>query len=55
MTIHLGGPTGAELLNSNTFNGVETRIFDVPALDTGQYSFVCSIHPTTMIGTLTAQ
>ena len=36
------------------FNGVETRTYDVPALDAGAYAFVCTVHPT-MIGTLTAQ
>ncbi len=37
------------------FNGIETRVYDVPALDQGTYSYVCIVHPTTMIGTLTVQ
>jgi plastocyanin len=54
VTIHLGGSTGAELFKGTIFNGVETRTYDVPALDAGQYAFVCTVHPT-MIGTLNAQ
>ena len=54
VAIHLGGPTGAELFKGPVFNGVETRVYDVPALDAGSYSFVCTVHPT-MVGTLTAQ
>jgi plastocyanin len=54
VTIHLGGSTGAELFKGTVFNGVETRTYDVPALDAGQYAFVCTVHPT-MIGTLNAQ
>lgn len=54
VTIHLGDATGAELFKGEIFNGVETRTYDVPALDAGTYAFVCTVHPT-MIGTLTAQ
>ena len=54
VTIHQGGATGAELFKGAIFNGVETRTYDVPALDAGQYTFVCTVHPT-MVGTLNAQ
>ena len=54
VAIHQGGPTGPELFKGEIFNGVGTRTYDVPKLDAGQYSFVCSVHPT-MTGTLTAQ
>jgi plastocyanin len=54
ITIHLGGATGAELFKGTVFNGIETRTYDVPALDAGEYAFVCTVHPT-MIGTLNAQ
>jgi plastocyanin len=54
VSIHQGGPTGPELFKGEIFNGVGTRTYDVPKLDPGQYSFVCSVHPT-MTGTLTAQ
>ena len=55
VTLHLGGPTGSLLFQGTVFNGVETRVYDVPALDPGTYAFVCIVHPTTMIGTLTVQ
>jgi len=42
------------LFKGAIFNGVETRTYDVPALDAGQYAFVCTVHPT-MVGTLNAQ
>jgi len=54
VTIHQGGPTGPELFTSQPFNGVATRAYNIPALDAGAYSFVCTVHPT-MVGTLTAQ
>jgi plastocyanin len=54
VSLHLGGSTGAELFKGPIFNGVETRTYDVPALDAGQYAFVCTVHPT-MIGTLNVQ
>jgi len=54
VAIHLGGSTGAELFKGTIFNGIESRTYDVPALDAGQYAFVCTVHPT-MIGTLNAQ
>ena len=54
VAIHLGGSTGAELFKGAIFNGIESRTYDVPALDAGQYAFVCTVHPT-MIGTLNAQ
>jgi hypothetical protein len=36
------------------FNGVETRIYEVPALPAGAYPFLCTVHPS-MAGTLTLQ
>ena len=54
VALHQGGPTGPELFKGTVFNGVETRTYDVPALDAGAYSFVCTVHPT-MVGSLTAE
>jgi len=54
VSLHQGGSTGAELFKGAIFNGIETRTYDVPALDAGAYAFVCSVHPT-MIGTLNVQ
>ena len=45
---------GTELFKGTVFRGVATQTYDVPALAAGQYSFVCTVHPT-MIGTLTGQ
>jgi plastocyanin len=54
VALHLGSATGAELFKGAIFNGVETRTYDVPALDAGAYAFVCTVHPT-MIGTLNVE
>ena len=54
VTLHTGGAQGPEIFKGTIFNGVETRAYDIQALDAGQYSFVCSVHPT-MIGTLNVQ
>ena len=54
VSLHLGGSTGAEVFKGTIFNGIESRTYDVPALDAGAYAFVCTVHPT-MIGTLNAQ
>jgi len=54
ISVHQGGPTGAELFKGEIFNGVGERTYTVPALDPGAYSFVCSVHPT-MVVNVTAQ
>jgi len=54
ITLHLGGATGAELFKGPIFNGIETRVYSVPALDAGAYAYVCTVHPT-MVGTLTVK
>jgi len=54
VAIHRDSPTGPEVWKGDIFNGVETRIYQVPALDAGTYGFACSVHPT-MTGTLTAR
>ncbi len=37
------------------FPGVGTRDYIVPALEPGEYRFVCDVHPDTMVGTLVAE
>ena len=54
ISLHLGDVNGAELFKGTIFNGVETRVYEVPALDAGAYAFVCTVHPT-MIGTLNVE
>ena len=46
---------GASIFRGDIFNGVATRTYDIPALAPGSYPFICSVHPTTMIGTLTVE
>ena len=50
-------PSGANVIIGDTtpFTGPATKSYAVPALAAGDYSFLCSVHPTTMTGTLTAQ
>jgi len=54
VAIHKDVPTGEEVFKGDIFNGVETRTYEVQALDAGTYAFVCTVHPT-MVGTLTAE
>ena len=44
--------SGADVWTGDIFNGVETRVYDVPALPAGQYTYICSVHPN-MTGTAT--
>jgi plastocyanin len=53
--IDLVNAAGATSFHGDVFNGVETRIYAVPALPAGAYTFVCIVHPTTMTGTATLQ
>lgn len=54
VAIHEGSATGPELFVGDVFPGVDVRTYDVPALDPGEYAFVCTVHPT-MIGTLSVK
>ncbi len=45
--------TGARVFHGETFPGVATKTYDVPAIPAGQYTFFCSVHAN-MTGTLTA-
>ncbi len=40
------------IAGSETLAGPITQEVDVPALDAGDYFFICLVHPTTMFGTL---
>ena len=54
VAIHRDSPTGPEVWKGEIFNGVATRVYQVPALEAGTYGFVCTVHPN-MTGTLTAK
>jgi plastocyanin len=42
---------GTIVFDGEVFNGVDTKVYDVPALGAGEYQFYCKIH-TNMVGTL---
>jgi hypothetical protein len=46
--------SGAEVFKGEIFNGVETRVYNVPALPAGSYTYACSVH-SNMSGTATLQ
>ena len=52
--IQIKDSTGASAFKGEIFNGVATKVYDVPALPAGSYTFVCDVHPT-MTGTATIQ
>jgi plastocyanin len=54
VAIHSETPTGPEVWKGEIFTGVDTRVYQVPALAAGPYGFVCTVHPN-MTGTLTAK
>jgi len=52
--VTLKGPSGDVTLGGDTafFTGPGTRDYAVPALPTGDYTYSCAVHPTTMKGTI---
>jgi len=52
--IEIKDSSGAVVFKGDIFNGVDTRIYQVPSLPAGQYPFSCIVHPS-MTGTATLQ
>jgi plastocyanin/mono/diheme cytochrome c family protein len=52
--IQIKDSTGAVKFQGDTFSGVATKAYQVPAITAGTYPFICTVHPT-MTGTLTVQ
>jgi plastocyanin len=52
--VELKDAGGASVYKGEIFPGVDTKVYDVPALDAGSYTFVCSVHPN-MTGSATLQ
>ena len=52
--IDIKDSSGASVYKGEIFNGVATKVYDVPALPAGTYTYVCDVHPT-MTGTATLQ
>lgn len=52
--VALKDASGGDAWTGDIFSGVETLVYDVPALPAGQYTFICSVHPN-MTGTATLQ
>jgi plastocyanin len=53
--IELQDGSGTVVFKGDVFNGVATKVYDVPALKAGTYKFLCIIHPSLMTGTATIQ
>ncbi len=52
--VEIKDSTGAVVFKGDIFSGVDTKIYQVPALPAGDYTFSCVVHPN-MTGTATLQ
>jgi plastocyanin len=54
VAIRKDSATGQEVFKGEIFDGPAKRIYEVPALAAGTYTYVCTVHPN-MTGTLTVK
>jgi len=52
--VELKDGAGTSAFKGEIFPGVDTRVYDVPALAAGTYTFLCTVHPS-MTGSATLQ
>jgi hypothetical protein len=45
VAIHEGSATGPAVFEGEIFPGVDVRVYDVPAIPAGSYTFICTVHP----------
>jgi plastocyanin len=55
VTIYKDDSWSSVIYKEDARTGPGTFVFNVPALAAGTYAFRCEIHPTTMIGVVTAR
>jgi plastocyanin len=49
--VEIKDANGTSVFKGEIINGVASVTYDVPALGTGNYQFICTVHPN-MVGTL---
>ena len=49
--VEIKDANGTSVFKGEIFAGVNFRVYDIPALGTGNYQFICTVHPN-MVGTL---
>jgi plastocyanin len=52
--VELKDSGGTSVYKGEVFPGVATKVYDVPAIPAGSYTFICTVHPN-MTGTATLQ
>ena len=52
--VELQDGSGNVVFKGEVFNGVDTKIYNVPAQPAGAYKFICAVHPS-MTGTANLQ
>ncbi len=52
--VEIKDATGASVFRGEIFQGVDSRVYPVPALKAGTYTYNCTVHPN-MTGTLTVR